>query len=77
MPGIGAQTIVLSFAVVATAGLGQIEGAALTSLMMGLGRSIAVYFEPEMEVVVPYIIMVLVLLVRPQGLFGVIETRRV
>jgi branched-chain amino acid transport system permease protein len=45
--------------------------------MMGLGRSIAVYFEPEFEVVVPYIIMVLVLLVRPQGLFGVIETRRV
>jgi branched-chain amino acid transport system permease protein len=77
VPGIGAQTIVLSFAVVATAGLGQIEGAALTSLMMGLGRSIAVYFEPELEVVVPYIIMVLVLLVRPQGLFGVIETRRV
>lgn len=77
VPGIGAQTIVLSFAVVATAGLGQIEGAALTSLMMGLGRSIAVYFEPELEVVVPYIIMVLVLLVRPQGLFGVMETRRV
>ncbi|MBR0670103.1 branched-chain amino acid ABC transporter permease [Neoroseomonas soli] len=77
VPGIGAQTIVLSFAVVATAGLGQIEGAALTSLMMGLGRSIAVYFEPELEVVVPYIIMVLVLLVRPQGLFGVAETRRV
>ena len=77
VPGIGAQTIVLSFAVVATAGLGQIEGAALTSLMMGMGRSIAVYFEPELEVVVPYIIMVLVLLVRPQGLFGVIETRRV
>lgn len=77
VPGVGAQTIVLSFAVVATAGLGQIEGAALTSLMMGLGRSIAVYFEPELEVVVPYIIMVAVLLVRPQGLFGVIETRRV
>jgi len=77
VPGVGAQTIVLSFAVVATAGLGQIEGAALTSLMMGLGRSVAVYFEPELEVVVPYIIMVMVLLLRPQGLFGVIETRRV
>ncbi len=77
VPGIGAQTIVLSFAVVATAGLGQIEGAALTSLMMGLGRSVAVYFEPELEVVVPYLIMVAVLLVRPQGLFGVTETRRV
>lgn len=77
VPGIGPQTIVLSFAVVATAGLGQTEGAALTSLMIGLGRSIAVYFEPELEVVVPYIIMLAVLLVRPQGLFGTTTTRRI
>lgn len=77
VPGVGASTIVLSFAVVATAGLGQIEGAALAALMIGLGRSIAVYLEPELEVVVPYLIMVLVLLVRPQGLFGVLETRRI
>ncbi|WP_379651803.1 branched-chain amino acid ABC transporter permease [Teichococcus aestuarii] len=77
VPGIGASTIVLSFAVVATAGLGQIEGAALAAVMIGLGRSIAVYLEPELEVVIPYLIMVLVLLVRPQGLFGVTETRRI
>jgi branched-chain amino acid transport system permease protein len=77
VPGVGAQTIVLSFAVVAIAGLGQIEGAAISALMIGLGRSIAVYFAPEFEVVVPYLIMVAVLLVRPQGLFGVVETRRI
>lgn len=77
VPGVGAQTIVLSFAVVATAGLGQIEGAAIAALLIGLGRSFAVYFEPELEVVVPYVIMVAVLLVRPQGLFGVTETRRI
>ncbi|MGG5822470.1 branched-chain amino acid ABC transporter permease [Falsiroseomonas sp. HW251] len=77
VPGIGASTIVLSFAVVATAGLGQVEGAALTALMIGIGRSIAITFEPELEVVVPYLIMVAVLLVRPQGLFGVVETRRI
>ena len=77
VPGIGAQTIVLSFAVIATAGLGQIEGAALTALLIGLGRSVAVYFAPELEVVVPYLIMVAVLLVRPQGLFGAAEARRV
>ena len=35
------------------------------------------YFAPELEVVVPYLIMVAVLLVRPQGLFGVVEARRV
>jgi len=77
VPGVGAQTIVLSFAVVATAGLGQVEGAAIAALLIGLGRAFAVYFEPELEVVIPYLIMVLVLLVRPQGLFGVVETRRI
>jgi branched-chain amino acid transport system permease protein len=77
VPGVGAGTMVLSFAVVATAGLGQVEGAAIAALMIGLGRSIAVYFLPEAEVLVPYIIMVGVLLVRPNGLFGVTETRRI
>ena len=77
VPGVGAQTIVLSFAVVATAGLGQVEGAAVSALLIGLGRSLAVNFAPELEVVVPYLIMVAVLLVRPQGLFGVPETRRI
>jgi branched-chain amino acid transport system permease protein len=77
VPGIGAQTIVLSFAVVATAGLGQTEGAAISALMIGIGRSIAVYLEPELEVVVPYIIMVVVLLFRPQGLFGSTTMRRI
>ena len=77
VPGIGTQMIVLSFAVVATAGLGQVEGAALAALLIGLGRSLAVYLYPEFEVLVPYLIMVLVLLVRPQGLFGVAEARRV
>lgn len=77
VPGIGADMIVLSFAVVATAGLGQVEGAALAALMIGLGRSLAVYLMPEAEVLVPYLIMVVVLLVRPQGLFGVAAVRRI
>ncbi len=77
VPGIGVQMIVLSFAVIATAGLGRIEGAAVTALLIGLGRSFAVYFAPELEVVIPYLLMVAVLLVRPAGLFGSTEVRRV
>lgn len=77
LPGMGADMIVLSFAVVATAGLGQIEGAALTALMIGLGRSFAVYLYPEISVLVPYLIMVLVLLVRPEGLFGTPGARKI
>ena len=75
--GLGAEMIVLSFAVVATAGLGQVEGAALAALLIGLGRSFAVYLVPELDVLIPYLIMVLVLLVRPQGLFAVTEKRRI
>ena len=77
IPGMGADMVVLSFAVAATAGLGQIEGAALTALMIGLGRSFAVYTWPEFEVLVPYLIMVIVLLIRPQGLFAVPTARRI
>ncbi|MDE1567496.1 branched-chain amino acid ABC transporter permease [Aquabacter sp. P-9] len=77
IPGMGAEMIVLSFAVAATAGLGQIEGAAVAALMIGLGRSLAVYVAPEFEVLVPYILMVLVLIVRPSGLFGAPQLRKI
>src|SRR6056297_2116931 len=77
LPGIGADMIVLSFAVVATAGLGQIEGAAVAALLIGLGRSFSVYLMPELEVIMPYLIMLLVLLVRPEGLFGMSQTRKI
>lgn len=77
VPGVGTDMIVLSFAVVATAGLGQITGALIAALMIGLARSLAVYTLPEMEVVMPYLIMVIVLLVRPHGLFTVARARRI
>ena len=67
----------LSFAVVATAGLGQIEGALVAAILIGLARSFSVYLLPEIEVLMPYMIMVLVLLFRPQGLFSVAQARRV
>ncbi|MFM7631869.1 MAG: branched-chain amino acid ABC transporter permease [Betaproteobacteria bacterium] len=77
VPGIGGEMIVLSFAVVATAGLGQIEGALVAAVLIGLARSFTVYLFPEIEVLVPFLIMVLVLLFRPQGLFSVAQARRV
>jgi branched-chain amino acid transport system permease protein len=76
-PGIGAEMIVVSFTVVATAGLGQITGTLITALLIGLARSIAVYMAPEFEVAMPYLIMLGVLLVRPSGLFTVAQARRI
>lgn len=77
VPGMGADMIVLSFAVAATAGLGQIEGTALTALMIGLTRAFVIYLQPEFEVLVPYLLMVLVLLVRPFGMFGAVQMRKI
>ncbi len=77
VPGMGADMIVLPFAVAATAGLGQIEGTALTALMIGLTRAFVIYLQPEFEVLVPYLLMVLVLLARPFGLFGAVQVRKI
>jgi branched-chain amino acid transport system permease protein len=76
-PGIGADMMVLSFAVVATAGLGQIGGAALASLLIGLARAFSVCLMPELEVLTPYLIMLVVLLIRPEGLFSTPQARRI
>jgi branched-chain amino acid transport system permease protein len=77
VPGIGGEMMVLSFAVVAVAGLGQIGGTAIAALLIGMSKAFAVYLMPELDVLVPYLIMLLVLLWRPQGLFAVPESRRV
>jgi branched-chain amino acid transport system permease protein len=77
VPGIGGDMMVLSFAVVAVAGLGQITGTAVAALLIGMGKAFAVYLLPELDVLVPYLIMLAVLLWRPQGLFAVAEARRV
>ncbi len=77
VPGMGGDMMVLSFAVVAVAGLGQITGTAVAALLIGMGKAFAVYLLPELDVLVPYLIMLAVLLWRPQGLFAVAETRRV
>jgi branched-chain amino acid transport system permease protein len=76
-PGLGAETIVLAFAVAAIGGLGQVEGAALAAVLVGLARAAAIYFAPEFQPVVPYLVMLAILLVRPYGLFGAIALRRI
>jgi branched-chain amino acid transport system permease protein len=76
-PGLGADTMVLAFAVAAIGGLGQIEGAALAALIVALARVLAIYFVPSLDAVAPYAAMLIVLLVRPYGLFGAITTRRI
>ena len=76
-PGIGVEVIVLSFAVVVIGGLGSLGGAALGALMVGLVRSAAVRYWPEVELFTIYVVMALVLIVRPKGLFAAPEARKI
>ncbi|MGU3574965.1 branched-chain amino acid ABC transporter permease [Brucellaceae bacterium C25G] len=76
-PGLGADAMVLAFAVVAIGGLGKIEGAAVAAVIVALAKVFAIYYAPELDAVAPYLVMLLVLLVRPYGLFGSSSTRKI
>jgi branched-chain amino acid transport system permease protein len=76
-PGIGAEVIVLAFAVVVVGGLGSLGGAAVGALLVGLVRSGAVHYRPEVELFSVYVVMALVLIVRPKGLFAAPEARKI
>jgi branched-chain amino acid transport system permease protein len=76
-PGFAVDATVLAFAVIAIGGLGNLEGAALGALMVGWLRATAVHLLPEADLVVIYLAMIVVLVIRPQGLFGQVEVRRI
>lgn len=76
-PGLAVSVVVLAFAVVVTGGLGSLEGAAVGAILVGLVRAAAVHLAPELELFVVYMVMALVLLFRPKGLFGRLEVRRI
>src|SRR5712671_4413663 len=68
--GMGVDALVLAFVVVVIGGLGSLEGALFGALIVGVVREIGVSMFPEWELAVLYLIAVIVLLVRPAGLFG-------
>ena len=76
-PGLGAEVIVLSFAVVVVGGMGSIAGAAIGSLIIGLLRAIAVHEVPQVELFVVFAVMAVVLVFRPEGLFAPAKTRKI
>ncbi len=76
-PGLGAETMVLAFAVAAIAGLGQVEGAAVAAVIVGIARVLAIYYFPALDAVAPYLVMLAVLVIWPYGLFGSTSTRRI
>jgi branched-chain amino acid transport system permease protein len=75
--GIGVEVIVLAFAVVATGGMGSVEGAVVGALIVGLARAAAVHLFPQLELFVIYAVMALVLVFRPYGLFTRAAPRKI
>ena len=76
-PGISVGVVIVSFAVVIIGGLGSIEGAAIGALIVGMARSLAVHVAPVAELFSIYVVMALVLMFRPEGLFQRIQARKI
>ena len=69
-PNMGADLIIVVFAVVVIGGMGSIMGAIVTGFTLGLVEGLTKVFYPEASATVIFIIMAIVLLVKPAGLFG-------
>lgn len=69
-PNMGADLIIVVFAVVVIGGMGSIMGSIITGFMLGIIEGLTKVFYPEASSTVIFVIMILVLLVKPAGLFG-------
>jgi branched-chain amino acid transport system permease protein len=69
-PNMGEQLIITVFAVVVIGGMGSIMGAILTGYLLGIVEGLTRVFYPEGSAVVIFVIMAIVLMIKPEGLFG-------
>ena len=69
-PLMGSNLIIIVFAVVVIGGMGSILGSVITGLGLGLVEGMTRVFYPEASSIVVFVVMVLILMVRPAGLFG-------
>ena len=70
MTEIGVELIVMAFAVVVIGGLGSMKGAFFGAMIVGILRSVAISTYPEVELLLIYLIVIGVLVFKPEGLFG-------
>jgi branched-chain amino acid transport system permease protein len=69
-PLMGSNLIIVVFAVVVIGGMGSILGAVLTGFLLGILESFTKVFYPEASNIVIFVVMAVVLLIKPAGLFG-------
>jgi branched-chain amino acid transport system permease protein len=68
IPGMGVDMLLFSFAVIVIGGLGSIKGAYVGSFIVAVTRSLTVAFLPRLELVVIYLVVIVLLIVKPKGL---------
>jgi branched-chain amino acid transport system permease protein len=69
-PGIGEHILIICFVIVVIGGIGSIKGAFIAALLVGLADTFGKVLIPEFSSVTVYAVMAVILLWRPQGLFG-------
>ncbi len=69
-PSMGADLLIVVFAVVVIGGMGSIMGAIVTGFLVGIIEGLTKAFYPEASTTVVFVVMAIVLLLRPAGLFG-------
>ncbi len=69
-PGLGTAMIVQAFIVTVIGGLGNLKGAFVGALLVGLLTAYSTMLVPGFELFLPFVVMAVVLLFRPEGLFG-------
>ena len=70
-PGMGVDMLGIAFVVVALGGMGNVLGAIAAGLLIGVAQAVVAAYWTEASVAVIYLVMAAVLVVRPQGLFGI------
>jgi branched-chain amino acid transport system permease protein len=69
-PGMGDEILIISFVVVVIGGIGSVKGAFVGAMIIGLADTFGTVLLPNFASVAVYAVMALILLWRPQGLFG-------
>ena len=69
-PNMGSSVLIICFVVVVIGGIGSVKGAMAASLMIGLAETFGTVLVPEVAGMIVYVLMAIVLVWRPQGLFG-------
>jgi len=68
--GMGMEFAILAFIVVVIGGMGNFKGSVLAAILVGLSGSFMAYYVPDLSLAVNMLLMAIVLIIRPQGLFS-------